>query len=233
MSKLSGRPYSEVQHIVLPRTKGLSYSKREKHSYGFLSMLEKTSDQILIQRFVGNQISDCLAIGSNGFRITNDLSRDDLKRQNNSKTISILCLGGSTMMGLGSTDDRNTIPSLILDRLANDLELDKLKIEVSNMAMLRYTSFQELNILRDQISSFDFVVVLDGWNELDQFGYYSFHEKNQSSQTPPRPIGVTNKISNSLYSIKLLKSVLKLYLMHFNSTKLSRKEIRSDNYSLY
>jgi hypothetical protein len=81
--------------------------------------------------------------------------------------ITIVVTGGSTIFGVGSTDNTSTVPS-ILERLINQ-RLNK-RAEVLNLAMRGFQSFQEM-VLLDQFfaeNHADIVLAISGRNDANQ-----------------------------------------------------------------
>lgn len=81
--------------------------------------------------------------------------------------ITIVVTGGSTIFGVGSTDNTSTVSS-ILERLIN--QRLNLRAEVLNLAMRGFQSFQEM-VLLDRFfaeNRADFVLAISGRNDANQ-----------------------------------------------------------------
>lgn len=96
--------------------------------------------------------------------------------------VRILVLGGSTVVGRGSSGSASTIPSLLEKRLS--LKYPAKKFEVINAGVDGYVSFQEFIYLKEIINWLNpqVVVFFDGYNDL--FESYAFspdycHYKNR------------------------------------------------------
>jgi len=151
-----------------------------------------------------------------------------------SKPIRILCLGGSVMFGLGATSDDYTIPSIVNKYLQSNPKLSGKNITITNMAMLGYTSSQELLLLKAYIDSYDLVVVLDGWNELDQYHpsglpASSYHYLSRSLSSSSYSIRSIFLASYFLKLVKTLSAQLLVSLTRFNIAS----RTYPTNYSLY
>jgi hypothetical protein len=140
------------------------------------------------------------------------------------------------MFGLGATSDNHTIPSMIAKYLmANPLLSDK-RIQVTNMAMLGYTSSQELLLLKAYIDSFDIVVVLDGWNELDQYhpsglsasSYYHLHRSVPGSPWPHSIL----RFMRASYFLQIIQTLLAQCLVTITRLRVKSRAYPT-NYSLY
>ena len=77
--------------------------------------------------------------------------------------IVVAVTGGSTVFGVGSSDNSQTFPSLLQDALRRD----GVRANVVNLGARGYTSFQEFLALRQQFLSqkYDIVVSLSGRND--------------------------------------------------------------------
>ena len=80
---------------------------------------------------------------------------------------NILFLGGSAMFGLGSTNDEKTIPSIVIESL-NTKKISGKKYKGINGAMLGKTAMEEALCLKFAEHEISHIIVLDGWNEVDQ-----------------------------------------------------------------
>jgi hypothetical protein len=81
--------------------------------------------------------------------------------------LTIIVTGGSTIFGVGSTDNTSTVPS-ILERLIN--ERLNMRVEVLNLATRGFQSFQEM-VLLDQFfaeNQADIVLAISGRNDANQ-----------------------------------------------------------------
>ena len=101
-----------------------------------------------------------IATDENGYSITPSFSYSN-------PDITIVVTGGSTIFGVGSTDNTSTVPS-ILERLINQ-RLNQ-RAEVLNLAMRGFQSFQEM-VLLDRFfaeNRADFVLAISGRNDANQ-----------------------------------------------------------------
>lgn len=101
-----------------------------------------------------------------GHSITPHLNYDD-------PDVRVVVLGGSTMFGVGATDNETTIPSLLERELG---ERTGVRVEVYNLAVLGYTSFQEMLCLERFMTTerADIAVAISGRND-SQFALYEEH----------------------------------------------------------
>lgn len=84
--------------------------------------------------------------------------------------VSVVVVGGSAVFGVGQTDNEHTVPSQI------ELELNRrtgLRVEVHNLAVGGYTSFQEMLALERFVSNHraDVVVSISGYNDAFAAAY--------------------------------------------------------------
>ena len=109
---------------------------------------------------VPNQKSESININSHGFR------GPEFSVEKESGTLRIFIVGGSTVFGMGATNDNTTIPGYI-QSIINEKEIDE-KIEIINAGIQKSNSKTELALIENKILKFkpDFIVVYDGWNDL-------------------------------------------------------------------
>ena len=107
-----------------------------------------------------NQNLDSININSYGFR------GPEITIEKPSSMYRIFLIGGSTIFGMGSTNDNTTIPGY-LQKFMSNVETDK-TIEVINAGIQKANSKTELLLLENKILKFnpDLVIVYDGWNDL-------------------------------------------------------------------
>ena len=107
-----------------------------------------------------------LAGGLHDWKIdTDSLGRSITPYLNTSDpVVELAILGGSTMFGVGSSGNSTTVPSLIEREL---YRRTRLRIEVHNLAVGGYTSFQEmLSLERFMVTGrVDIVVSISGYND--------------------------------------------------------------------
>lgn len=110
----------------------------------------------ITKRAVSNKMS--IKTDENGYSITPAYSYQD-------PDITIIVTGGSTIFGVGSTDNSTTVPSII-ERLINQrLEL---RAEVVNMSMRGANSFQEMLLVNRYLAEkrADLVLAISGVNDV-------------------------------------------------------------------
>jgi lysophospholipase L1-like esterase len=101
-----------------------------------------------------------LVTDENGYSITPSFSYSN-------PDITIVVTGGSTIFGVGSSDNSSTVPS-ILERIIN--ERLKVRTEVVNLALRGSQSFQEMLIVDRFLAEkrADFVLAISGRNDASQ-----------------------------------------------------------------
>ena len=110
-----------------------------------------------------NQHSETVNINSFGFRgqeIT-------LEKQENS--FRIFTIGGSTMLGTGSTSDVTTITGFLQQYY--DSISDSIHVEVINAGISGAWSLTEVNLIKNKLLQFqpNLFIVYDGWNDAAEF----------------------------------------------------------------
>lgn len=83
--------------------------------------------------------------------------------------LKILIFGGSTMFGVGSSNNENTVPSLIEKRLN---KMFNNNIDVMNLSVRAYQSFQEMLFLHAFFQEYEADLVLDISGRNDAFYWY-------------------------------------------------------------
>lgn len=163
-SIVSGITLPDVEVLLRPRVpfEGV-FSQAYKHCSGLHGTIQQHFTFPSGSRPVPNQTFRTLNICEEGFRKTVQGGKTDDERGNR---VTVLVLGGSCVFGLGCMSDSATVPS----RLASILEGTSVgeKFTVINGGMLGYTSMQQYLLLVSLRKHFDHIIVLDGWNELDQ-----------------------------------------------------------------
>jgi lysophospholipase L1-like esterase len=104
----------------------------------------------------------------NGYSITPAFSYKD-------PDITIIVTGGSTIFGVGSSDNSTTVPS-ILERIIN--QRVNLRAEVVNMAMRGAKSFQEMLLVNRYFAEkkADLVLAISGVNDVNYGGSFAMVE---------------------------------------------------------
>ena len=110
----------------------------------------------ITKRAISNKMS--IQTDENGYSITPAFSYKD-------PDITIIVTGGSTIFGVGSSDNSTTVPSII-ERIINQ-RLD-LRAEVVNMAMRGANSFQEMLLVNRYLAEnrADLVLSISGVNDV-------------------------------------------------------------------
>jgi lysophospholipase L1-like esterase len=110
----------------------------------------------ITKRAISNKMS--IQTDENGYSITPAFSYKD-------PDITIIVTGGSTIFGVGSSDNSTTVPSII-ERIINQ-RLD-LRAEVVNMAMRGANSFQEMLLVNRYFAEnrADLVLAISGVNDV-------------------------------------------------------------------
>jgi len=109
---------------------------------------------------VPNQKFDSININNFGFR------GPEISIEKPADTYRIFMVGGSTMFGMGASNDKTTIPGYV-QTFINDLNLEK-NVEVINAGIQKANTITELSLVRDKITKFDpdLIIMYDGWNDL-------------------------------------------------------------------
>ena len=110
----------------------------------------------ITKRAISNKMS--IQTDENGYSITPAFSYKD-------PDITIIVTGGSTIFGVGSSDNSTTVPSII-ERIINQ-RLD-LRAEVVNMAMRGANSFQEMLLVNRYLAEnrADLILSISGVNDV-------------------------------------------------------------------
>lgn len=112
------------------------------------------------------QESETININSFGFR------GKDVALEKPDNTYRIFAIGGSTMLGTGSTSDVTTIPGYLQENF-DELELP-FNVEVINAGISGAWSKTETSLIKTKLLNFqpDMIIVYDGWNDSsDQAGW--------------------------------------------------------------
>jgi len=106
-----------------------------------------------------NQTFETININSYGFR------GSELTFEKPENTFRIFGVGGSTMMGSGSTSDVTTIPGFLQQSF--DEIMFNPKIQVINAGISGAWSHTETNLIKNKLLKFepDLIIVYDGWND--------------------------------------------------------------------
>ena len=106
-----------------------------------------------------NQNFETISINSYGFRGA------EITLEKPQNTFRIFTVGGSTMMGSGSTSDVTTISGFLQDSF-DDIMFNP-KIQVINAGISGAWSQTETNLIKNKLLKFepDLIIVYDGWND--------------------------------------------------------------------
>jgi len=104
-----------------------------------------------------NQNFETININSFGFR------GKEITFEKPENTFRIFTIGGSTMLGTGSTSDVTTISGFLQERFDNE----NLDVEVINAGVSGAWSSTEANYIKSKLLQFnpDMFIVYDGWND--------------------------------------------------------------------
>ena len=161
--------------------------------------------------------SKTLNTDSRGFRVTSDIKEfEDVGE----KGVSIL-VGGSTVFGVGATQDIKTIPSLLNKKTGN------LWLNFGGRAFNSTQEFILFSLFRNHFKNIKEVSILSGINNLILFFLSNNFSKDYSAfffeATFNRAIANINKLS---FKRSALKFFLKPFLSEdFNYRKANKKEI--------
>jgi uncharacterized protein YjbI with pentapeptide repeats len=109
-----------------------------------------------------NQNFETISINSYGFR------GSELTLEKPQNTFRIFAVGGSTMMGSGSTSDVTTIPGFLQHSF--DDVISNPKIQVINAGISGAWSQTETSLIKNKLLKFkpDLIIVYDGWNDASK-----------------------------------------------------------------
>ena len=115
--------------------------------------------QFSSQRIEPNQNLDTININSHGFR------GQEITLEKPSNTYRIFAIGGSTMLGTGSTSDVTTIPGFLQTYF--DKNSEGVKVEVINAGISGAWSLSESSLIKNKLLKFnpDLFIIYDGWND--------------------------------------------------------------------
>lgn len=163
-----------------------------------------------------NYENKCVKTCSRGFRITSNGSETfSVDQISNYKSINIV-IGGSTVFGVGSSDNQNTIPSLL------SLKTNSIWLNFGIRAGNSFSEYIHLINLLHKANKIENIIFLSGLNDL----YLSFLYGNDTEFDSGFFPDITESQNISLYkkitqfiSQKVLKSDKKLYASKFESAK--------------
>lgn len=90
-------------------------------------------------------------IANNGIKVNSDGFRgDDIIKPKPNNVFRIVCLGDSCTYGLMIKDDREVYPK-ILEKIINDENVTNKRVEVINGGVSGYSSYQGLQLLKNQV----------------------------------------------------------------------------------
>lgn len=115
--------------------------------------------QFSTERIEPNQNLDTININSHGFR------GNEITLEKPSNTYRIFAVGGSTMLGTGSTSDVTTIPGFLQTYF--DKNKEDVKVEVINAGISGAWSLNESSLIKNKLLKFDpdLFIIYDGWND--------------------------------------------------------------------
>jgi len=154
--------------------------------------------------------------------IYNNINENGLRKTkqhdgtNSSDTVKIFCFGGSTMYGIGASDN-TTIPSLLSDILAK--KHPNKNFEVTNYGVLGYNRDQEAIQIRNEILKNnipDIAIFFDGVNEV--FASHQNKKVGMPTNTVNRHLEFNSKKSywkraSLFYEASYTKKLIK-YIQH-------------------
>lgn len=137
------------------------------------------------------------------------------------ETIKVFCFGGSTMYGIGSTDQK-TIPSLLSSILKQNYP--NLNFDITNFGVLGYNRDQEAIQLQTELLNNNIphiAVFFDGVNEA--FAAYQNDGARRPTNTVHRALEFNTQKSYQKRISLFLKSSYTKKLIHYLRTKLNTK----------
>ena len=139
----------------------MSYWEKAKICDGWLSLVWHWEDETNVYKLEPNQHKETVNINNHGFR------GPDISENKSEDTFRIFVIGGSTTISLRAPSDDQTHPGF-LQKYFDNSDLEK-KVEVINAGTPSFTSFQELNVVKNKLVNFkpDLIVVYDGSNDLN------------------------------------------------------------------
>ena len=165
-SKISGLKIDVLKKIC-DGSKPWNIKKRKTYSSGIHGLIEQELKLPVGLYPKSNQRLKSLSINQKGRRVTE--SNSCFKNDKKTKTENVVLIGGSCVFGVGSTDNSKTLCSRLEYYLNNQSPNKDKHFNVINCGFLGYSSYQEMLILSLLEEDIDHIIVLDGWNELDQY----------------------------------------------------------------
>jgi len=128
--------------------------------------------QISDEKIEPLQELDTININSFGFR------GKEISLEKPENTYRIFAVGGSTMLGTGSTSDVTTIPGYLEDKF-NNVEKE-FEIEIINAGISGAWSKTETSLIKTKLVNFqpDMIIAYDGWNDSSDFAGWSANNEN-------------------------------------------------------
>lgn len=118
----------------------------------------------------------------------------DITLEKPDNTYRIFVMGGSTVVGGGSSSDSATIPGFLQQKFDN-VDLD-FKVKVINAGVPGQYSFGEWYDIRKKILAFepDLIIVFDGWNDAQNRNYIApdIEQMEKQAEITKREITIAN-----------------------------------------
>ena len=137
-----------------------------------LMCVESFRLQISDERIDPDQDFETININSHGFR------GQEVSIQKPENTFRIFGIGGSTMVGSGSTSDVTTIPGYLQNEF-DSLNL-QYNVEVVNAGIVGAWSLTETNLIKTKLLNFnpDLFIIYDGWNDASKEAGWTENDDN-------------------------------------------------------
>lgn len=148
-------------------------------------------------------------------------------------TVRIAVLGGSTIFGVGASDNRFTVPSLLEQVIYEKLNIP---VEVFNLGVRGYASFQEMLALHTFLfeNRVDLVLVIDGrndavagtFNQGRQFALKSerLHDVEEFVRRVQKGDLVVSGVSNTVRSLSLTAEMFERVADKFRRARLEASD---------
>ena len=117
----------------------------------------------------------------------NEFGRPETPIKYEKPELNIAITGGSVIFGIGSSNNENSIPSLIEKKIYDNYAI---KAEVTNLGVRAYNYYQEMMILYYYLvdNKPDIIISLSGFNEVNQFTKHYIFDPLLFKKKKPTPV---------------------------------------------
>jgi len=138
----------------------LDYQTKVKMCDSFLNLAWGYDKETGLYMQIPNQHQPVININSHGFR------GSEIQKEKPSDVYRIFVVGGSTTFSIRAASDELTHPGMLQTRINNANLV--MKVEVVNAGVIKFTTSQELILIKKRIIEFDpdLIIMYDGVNDL-------------------------------------------------------------------